>query len=100
MPLPAQALWNWRHQFCVPRVSKAVACWCAYDFEGNDSNNLVVPLEAGRYTAYSAARGTLALDEAALLSARTTGGTELGFHPSMPEMREFFNMKRLAVVAT
>jgi uncharacterized protein (DUF1501 family) len=72
---------------------------CLYDFEGNDSNNLVVPLDGGRYSAYSSARGTLALDEASLLSARTTSGAEIGFHPSMPEMRDFFSMRRLAVIA-
>ncbi len=72
---------------------------CLYDFEGNDSNNVVVPLDGGRYTAYSSARGTLAIDEASLLSAQTTSGAEIGFHPSMPEMRDFFSMRRLAVVA-
>jgi uncharacterized protein (DUF1501 family) len=72
---------------------------CLYDFEGNDSNNLVVPLDAGRYAAYSSARGTLAIDEASFLSARTISGAELGFHPSMPEIRDFFSMQRLAVVA-
>jgi len=72
---------------------------CLYDFEGNDSNNLVVPLDAGRYSAYSSARGTLALDEASLLTAQTTSGAEIGFHPSMPELRDFFSMRRLAVVA-
>src|SRR5580698_6337491 len=66
---------------------------CLYDFEGNDSNNLVVPLDAGRYTAYSSARATLAIDEASLLNARTVSGAEIGFHPSMPEMRDFFSMR-------
>jgi uncharacterized protein (DUF1501 family) len=72
---------------------------CLYDFEGNDSNNVVLPLDAGRYNAYSSARGTLAIEEASFLSARTTSGAEIGFHPSMPEMRDFFSMRRLAVVA-
>jgi uncharacterized protein (DUF1501 family) len=60
---------------------------------------MVVPLDAGRYAAYLRSRGSLAIGESSLLTARTTSENTLGFHPSMPEMRDFFAMKRLAVVA-
>jgi uncharacterized protein (DUF1501 family) len=72
---------------------------CIYHLDGNDSNNMVVPLYSGRYGAYARARGELTLDRASLLTARTTSDAEIGFHPSMPEMRDFFASKRLAVVA-
>jgi uncharacterized protein (DUF1501 family) len=72
---------------------------CIYHLDGNDSNNMVVPLDSGRYGAYAHARGELALGQTSLLTARTTGDNEIGFHPSMPEMRDFFASKRLAVVA-
>jgi uncharacterized protein (DUF1501 family) len=72
---------------------------CIYHLDGNDSNNMVVPLDSGRYGAYARARGELSVDRASLLAARTTGDAEIGFHPSMPEMRDFFASKRLAVVA-
>jgi uncharacterized protein (DUF1501 family) len=72
---------------------------CLYHSDGNDSNNMVVPLDAGCYAAYLRSRGSLAIGEASLLTARTTSENTIGFHPSMPEMRDFFAMKRLAVVA-
>src|ERR1700693_344380 len=72
---------------------------CIYHLDGNDSNNMVVPLDSGRYGAYARARGELTLDRASLLTARTTSDAEIGFHPSMSEMRDFFASKRLAIVA-
>jgi uncharacterized protein (DUF1501 family) len=80
-------------------VSGNRALVCIYHFDGNDSNNLVVPLESGRYAAYAQSRGALALDRASLLTAQTTGGAEVGFHPAMPELRELFSKQRVAVVA-
>ena len=32
---------------------------CIYHLDGNDSNNMVVPLDSGRYGAYARARGEL-----------------------------------------
>ncbi len=72
---------------------------CIYSSDGNDSNNVVVPLESGRYAAYARARGQLALEESSLLTVRTGAGAEIGFHPSMLEMRDLFQLNRLAVVA-
>jgi len=57
----------------------------------------VVPLD--RHTPYERARGSLALDRSSLLAARTMDGAEIGFHPSMPEIRDLFAMQRLAIVA-
>jgi len=79
------------------RGSRALVC--IYILDGNDSNNMVVPLDSGRYASYAQARGSLALDRSSLLVARTPGGEEIGFHPSMVEMRDLFAMQRLAVVA-
>jgi uncharacterized protein (DUF1501 family) len=72
---------------------------CLYHFDGNDSNNMVIPLDAGRYGAYARARASLALDRSELLTSRTTNDAEIGFHPAMPEMREFFAQQRLALIA-
>ncbi|MGB6945630.1 MAG: hypothetical protein WBE37_24745 [Bryobacteraceae bacterium] len=80
-------------------VSGNRALVCIYHFDGNDSNNLVVPLDSGRYAAYALARGPLALDRASLLMAQTTRGAQVGFHPAMPELRDLFSRQRLAVVA-
>src|SRR5580693_9326749 len=50
---------------------------CLYFFDGNDSNNMVVPLDGGRYAAYAQARGSLALDRSSLLTAGASGGAEI-----------------------
>jgi len=72
---------------------------CIYFPEGNDSNNMVVPVDGARYSAYAAARGSLALDRTSLLTASTPSGGEIGFHPSMGELRDLFAAQRVAVVA-
>jgi uncharacterized protein (DUF1501 family) len=41
---------------------------CIYLFGGNDSNNMIVPVDTARYTAYQVARGTLVLPSTRLLS--------------------------------
>jgi uncharacterized protein (DUF1501 family) len=73
---------------------------CIYLFGGNDSNNLVVPLDAAQYRAYAEARGALALPADALLPVKAAKGQALyGFHPSLAELRQLYNAGALAVVA-
>jgi uncharacterized protein (DUF1501 family) len=72
---------------------------CVYLVGGNDSNNMIVPLEDAEYGAYASARGELALSRGSLLPVRTPGGAVYGLHPSLSELRELYNSGRLAVVA-
>lgn len=63
-------------------------------FGGNDSNNVVVPIDS-RYGAYQTMRGALALPSASLLPAGATG---YGFHPRMTAIQRLYNQGRAAMV--
>ena len=71
---------------------------CIYLFGGNDSNNMIVPLES--YPTYAQARGPLALSRASLLPVRSRrDGIDYGFHEAMPEVRDLFERGTLGVVS-
>ena len=71
---------------------------CIFMFGGNDSNNMIVPIDS-RYTQYVQARSVLALPQSQLLPLQTNGQANYGMHPNMPEMQGYFNQKNLAVLA-
>jgi uncharacterized protein (DUF1501 family) len=67
-----------------------------FQYGGNDTNNTIVPLDSTRYAQYAAARGALALPQAALLPL---GSTSYGIHPSMPNTAQLFAAGNAAVIA-
>lgn len=67
---------------------------CVFFFGGNDSNNLVIPIDS-RYAAYSALRGAVALPQANVLAAGSSG---FGFHPALTNFQRYYNMNRGAAV--
>lgn len=69
---------------------------CIFLFGGNDQSNTVVPKVAADYQAYQAARPTLALPMASLL---TLDGTSLGLHPNLVEIQSLYNTGKAAVIA-
>lgn len=81
---------------------------CIFLHGGNDGNNMVIPYEDTgsdfNFTMYDRVRGGdagLALPKSSLDSLTVTPpsvGRRFAFHPSMPEMRDFFNAGKLAVV--
>ena len=71
---------------------------CIFMFGGNDSNNMIVPIDS-RYTQYVQARSVLALPQSQLLPLQTNGQANYGMHPNLPEMQGYFNQKNLAVLA-
>lgn len=72
---------------------------CIFMFGGNDSNNMVVPIDS-RYTDYASARATLAIPQSQLLPLQVGGQANYAIHPNMPEMQNYFNnQKSLAVLA-
>lgn len=72
---------------------------CIFMFGGNDSNNMIVPIDS-RYTAYQQSRSTLAIPQTQLLPLQTGNQATYGLHPSMPEMQALFNNQQtLAVLA-
>ncbi len=67
---------------------------CIFMFGGNDSNNMIVPIDS-RYAAYQTMRGPVALAGSALLPA---AGSGYGFHPAMTSVQRLFNEGRGAAV--
>jgi len=72
---------------------------CVYLLGGNDSNNMIVPLDSPGYDAYARGRGVLALPKAALLPVQDGASAQYGFHPNLPGLRDLYNQNALAVVA-
>jgi uncharacterized protein (DUF1501 family) len=73
---------------------------CVFLFGGNDSNNMVVPMDDTNFKAYTTIRDSLALTAAELTSpVDSTSGAPYSFHGKMPELAGLFSSKELAVVA-
>jgi uncharacterized protein (DUF1501 family) len=74
---------------------------CVFLFGGNDSNNMVVPVDDTSFKAYTNIRGSLALNAAELtqtVHAKSTGAP-YAFHSSLTELASMFANKELAIVA-
>jgi uncharacterized protein (DUF1501 family) len=67
---------------------------CIFMFGGNDANNTIVPIDS-RYGAYQTMRGPVALGQATLLPADTSG---YGLHPSLVNVQRLYNERRAALV--
>ena len=87
----------------LPRISFAAsanrAVVCLYLVGGNDSNNMIVPLDSPAWDAYARGRGPLALSKNALLPVQSGPSARYGFHPNLPGLRDLYNQNALAVVA-
>ena len=69
-------------------------------FGGNDSNNMIVPLDGIEYSRYAAARGPLAIPRSALLPIETPRqNATFGLHPALAELHDLYQRKALAIVA-
>ncbi|MBS1818792.1 MAG: DUF1501 domain-containing protein [Acidobacteria bacterium] len=75
-------------------LSDYKALVCIFLFGGNDSNNLIVPIDS-RYAAYRTMRGPVALDGSILLPA---GGSGFGFHPSLANIQRLYTQQHAAAV--
>ncbi|MFK7819710.1 MAG: DUF1501 domain-containing protein [Planctomycetaceae bacterium] len=72
---------------------------CIYLFGGNDSFNMLVPLEDGEHGDYQQVRGNLALNKDDLLPISDQSGRKFGLHPSMPDIQSLYNDGDAAFVA-
>jgi len=84
----------------APTDYKALVCLFLYG--GNDSNNLLVPIDNTSYGLYSAARTVLALPQSSLLpiTPKTySDGRLWGLHPSLVEVQSLFGAGQLALLA-
>jgi len=80
-------------------VSDYKALVCIYLFGGNDSNNMIVPVDTARYTAYQSTRGGLILSGARLLSPIADAAERpYAMHSSMATLNPLFTGGDLAVV--
>jgi uncharacterized protein (DUF1501 family) len=76
------------------------AAVCIYLVGGNDSNNMIVPLDSTGFSAYATARQQLALSQSAFLPVNSsTQKGSFGFHPSMTQLRDLYQQGSLAVLA-
>jgi uncharacterized protein (DUF1501 family) len=67
---------------------------CVFFFGGNDSNNMIVPIDS-RYSAYQSMRGAVALGTATL---RPAGASGFAFHPSLANVERLYNQSQAAMV--
>jgi uncharacterized protein (DUF1501 family) len=73
---------------------------CVFLYGGNDSNNMVVPIDTAGYANYAQVRPALALPQAQLLPLQESGGVlRYGLHPTLTGMQGLWNSGNLAVVA-
>src|SRR5271163_825817 len=73
---------------------------CLFLYGGNDSNNMVVPVDSAGYANYAKVRADLALPQAQLLPLQEPGGVlRYGFHPALPGLQGLWTSGNLAVVA-
>jgi uncharacterized protein (DUF1501 family) len=73
---------------------------CIFLYGGNDANNMIVPLDAAGYAAYSEARSFLALPQSQLLPLAVPDGTPAyGLHPALPGLQSLWAAGSMAVVA-
>lgn len=91
--------------FFVREVSAAAplndykALVCIYMFGGNDSNNMIVPVDSARYTAYQQLRGGLALGPSRLTTPFVDGaGNQYALHSSMGELAQLYGTGKVAFV--
>jgi uncharacterized protein (DUF1501 family) len=73
---------------------------CIFLFGGNDSHNMIVPLDS-RYPTYAANRGPLAIPLASLQANAVSDPVQgsFGFHPRMTQLPGLFNDGKLAVLS-
>lgn len=88
----------------TPRAAAAAddykALLCIFLYGGNDSNNMIVPVDSAGYASYTQARSTLALPQAALLPLAEPGGVlRYGAHPALTGVQSLWDAGNLAVVA-
>jgi len=76
---------------------------CIFLFGGNDSNNMIVPMNAtssatiSSFADYQGVRGVLALGQGTLLPVGATSGA-YGLHPRLTNIAQLYSQKKAAMV--
>src|SRR5580698_10507821 len=73
---------------------------CVFLTGGNDGHNTVIPITTAQqnYSLYAANRGPLALESNSLLPVHA-GNDTYGLHPSLVEIQNLYNQKKVAILA-
>jgi uncharacterized protein (DUF1501 family) len=73
---------------------------CIFLFGGNDTNNMIVPLDTLGYANYAQTRSFLALPKSQLLPlAVSDSEPQYGLHPALPGLQSLWASNNVAVVA-
>jgi uncharacterized protein (DUF1501 family) len=80
------------------QTSDYKALVCIFQFGGNDSGNMIVPMDAASYATYARGRGRVALKQAELLPIQAQGRA-YGLHPALAPLRDLYTQRRMAVAA-
>jgi uncharacterized protein (DUF1501 family) len=72
---------------------------CIFMFGGNDSNNMIIPVDAN-YAKYQSVRANLALPQGSILPLQSNGQANFGLHPNLPALQDLFNNKKSLAVLT
>ena len=83
----------------TPPTGDYRALVCVFLFGGNDSNNMVVPMDPAAFGSYTNIRKGLALAGSSLLQAQTPSKAVYGFHANLSGAQSLFAQGKLAVVA-
>jgi len=85
----------------IPADDDFKALICLFLYGGNDGNNVIIPKDSSGYSAYSLARGSLAVPSADLrsLTLPSGDGRNFGLHPSLNRVAGLFNTGKVALVA-
>jgi uncharacterized protein (DUF1501 family) len=75
-------------------LSDYKALVCIFMFGGNDSNNMLVPTDASRFSVYTSKRGALALPSSGLLPINPKSGGSYGLHSSLNSVAPLFKTPR------
>ncbi len=83
----------------APGVTDYKALVCIYLFGGNDGNNMIVPVDTARYTAYQNLRGNLTLGASRLLAPiPDASGNPYALHYGLAELNPLYMSGHLAFV--
>jgi uncharacterized protein (DUF1501 family) len=72
---------------------------CIFLFGGNDSNNMIIPIDAN-YAKYQSVRANLALSQGSILPLQSNGQANFGLHPNLTPLQDLFNNKKSLAVLT
>jgi uncharacterized protein (DUF1501 family) len=85
----------------APSCGDYKALVCVFFFGGNDSTNMVVPVQVSgqTYADYNRIRGSIAIAEAQLQKVTAKSGAgSVGLHPRLGDLRQIYEQGRMAVV--